>query len=110
MIKVGKENRNAIGLINQLTIKNPQEDKTTNKIAERFEILPAGISLSRVRSFFKSISVSTMRLKPIAADLANIMEIKIRIESITQSDMDRPCVFRKDRTNAIPAKGSANNV
>ncbi|EMM84744.1 hypothetical protein LEP1GSC039_2934 [Leptospira santarosai str. 2000027870] len=96
--------------MNQLVIKNPKEDKTTNDIAERFEIFPAGISRFSVRSFFASMSVSTIRLKPIAADLAKTIESKMRIERIVQSKTDFPYVFKNARTNAIPAKGRANSV
>lgn len=110
IIRVGKESRQVMGLMNQLAIKNPKEDKTTNNIAERFEIFPAGISRFLVRSFCESMSVSTIRLKPIAADLAKTIESKIRIERIVQSKTDFPCVFKKARINAIPAKGRANSV
>lgn len=57
------------------------QDRITKKEASFFDKTPEGISLIAVRSFCRSISASTIRLNPIAPDLAATIATSIQKKS-----------------------------
>ncbi|MBW2011984.1 MAG: hypothetical protein JRI32_10210 [Deltaproteobacteria bacterium] len=85
-------------------IKRP-EDKTTKRRAEALESLPAGMARCDVRGFFASNLTSAIRLKPMAAERAPI--IAIRIQKIAIKVM---VCSREASTTAESAKGRAKIV
>ena len=79
----------------------------TNNNAAFGEMIPLGISLTAVRGFFKSISLSRYLLNAIAALRANTMQSKTN-PSLVQSKEILVCnVAMKKPTNA---KGNAKMV
>lgn len=80
---------------------------TTKRIAELVLIVPAGISLRSVRTFFASKSLSTILLKAIAALLANTMHRMIKPNSCHSKGCPENFNPRK---NDNTANGSAKTV
>lgn len=86
----------------------PIEQQMVKSIAAIGCINPEGISRFFVRSFCLSISLSTYRLKAIAALLAKTMHNKTRIASLKLIVLP-PVAFNPVRI-PIKANGSANMV
>jgi hypothetical protein len=64
-------------------MKNTIDATTTAMLASRVDIAPDGISRDRVRGFLASISRSTTRLKPIAANRAVVNATTTQSTSLT---------------------------
>ena len=76
-----------------------------NKDAAIEEIFPAGISRIAVLRFFESNFISAILLKPMDAERAPVMAIKI--QKISEKETEE---FLNDKTTAERAKGSAKTV
>jgi hypothetical protein len=75
---VGTDARNAKVLRKYVETINVILNRMVKIVTEDFESTPLGISLFLVLGLFLSISASTNLLKPIAAFLALIIQIKIK--------------------------------